>query len=158
MVKWRIQSNLVQFNQRALCFNKREPLFDRRELGLSRRAGGGRILPNWKLFWRLLIQIKKKFFFSTRWLFNEASNPWMLYLSKIGPALKPCMNLKSENVNMGTAGKNFWIFKILHFKMGKWTESENEVTYPPPPPPNEIKNILTPSPLKNPKFQNSNSP
>ena len=38
-------------------------LFDKRKLRLSKRAGAGRIPPNWKLFRRLLIQILKKFFF-----------------------------------------------------------------------------------------------
>ena len=36
--------------------------------------------------------------------------------------LKPCMYLKSENVNIENEGaENFWIFEILYFKMGKWT-------------------------------------
>ena len=30
---------------------------------------------------------KKKFFFFKKGTFNEASDPWMLYLSKIGPAI-----------------------------------------------------------------------
>ena len=30
---------------------------------------------------------KKKYFFFKKGTFNEASDPWMLYLSKIGPAI-----------------------------------------------------------------------
>ena len=48
------------------------PLFDKRALGLSRRAGGGQIPPNSKLFLTLLIQIKKTFS-SKKGTFNEAS-------------------------------------------------------------------------------------
>ena len=40
--------------------------------------------PNSKMFLALLIQIKKNFF-PKKGTFNYASNPWMLYLSKIGP-------------------------------------------------------------------------
>ena len=39
---------------------------------------------NRKLFLKSLIEIKKKFFLK-KGLFNEASNPWKLYLSKISP-------------------------------------------------------------------------
>ena len=45
---------------KGLIFNKRAPLFDKRALGKSRRAGGGRILPNWKMFLTHLVQIEKK--------------------------------------------------------------------------------------------------
>ena len=42
--------------------------------------------PHRKFFFlTFLIQIKKKFFFKKRTLFNEASDTRMLYLSKIGP-------------------------------------------------------------------------
>ena len=37
--------------------------------------------------------------------------------------MKPCMYLKSDNVNIeneGATGKKFKIFEILHFKIGKW--------------------------------------
>ena len=79
---------------------------------------------------------------------------------KLSIYLKPCMYLKSENVNIenvGTTGENFWYFQILHSKMGKWTY--NELTSPKeilphsptPPPPTDIKNILKPP--ENPKFQ-----
>ena len=33
------------------------------------------------------IDIRKKNFFFKKGTFNEASDPWMLYLSKIGPAI-----------------------------------------------------------------------
>ena len=39
-----------------------------------------------KLFLTPLIQIKKKFFFKKGHLFNEVSDPWMLYLFEIVPA------------------------------------------------------------------------
>ena len=68
------------FLKRPLCLNKRTSLFGKRAPGLFRRTDGDRIPPNWRLFLTLLVQIKKSVFF-----FNEASDPWTLYLSKIGP-------------------------------------------------------------------------
>ena len=41
---------------------------------------------------------------------------------KVSIYSKPCVHLKSENVNIeneGAAGKKFWISEILHFKTGK---------------------------------------
>ena len=61
-LKWRIESNCSW--KRVLHFNKRAPLFDKRALGLSRRVAEGWILSNRKFWLTLLIQIKKKFFFS----------------------------------------------------------------------------------------------
>ena len=58
--------------------------FDKKTLGQSRRTGGGWIPPNWDMFFTCLIQIEKNIFFQ-KGTFYEASDPWMLYLSKIGP-------------------------------------------------------------------------
>ena len=80
-LKWRIETNCSW--KRALCFNKRALLFDKEALGLSRRAGGGRILPNRKLFLHFGSN-QEKVFFSKRTFCNKASDPRMLYLSKIG--------------------------------------------------------------------------
>ena len=74
--------------KRPLRFSKRAPLFHKRALGLSRRVSGGRIRPQRKLFLVLFVQIKFVFFFcfffSKRALFDKTSDPWALYLSKIG--------------------------------------------------------------------------
>ena len=87
-----------------------------------------------------------------------------LLLEKENFYLKPCICLKSKNVNIQSedaAGKNFLNLSILHFQMRKWTENELTSPYKIQPPssqdkPPAIKNILI-SP-KNPKFKNSNSP
>ena len=56
-----------------------------------------------------------------KWTENELTSP----LRNV--YLKPCIHLKSENVNIeikGAACENFCIFQILHFKIGKWTQIE----------------------------------
>ena len=62
--------------------------FTKRTLRQSRGAGGGRNLLNRKLFLNSLIEIKKSKIFFKKGTFNKASNPRMLYLSKIGPEKK----------------------------------------------------------------------
>ena len=75
--------------------------------------------------------IKKQFHgFGYFWVPSERwkeTAPWkrkFRFSVKVNIYLKPCMHPKSKNVNIenkGAAGKNFWTFEILHFKMGKWT-------------------------------------
>ena len=84
-------------------------MFDKRELGLSRRAGGGGIPPNWKLFWTFDSN-QEHAFFSKRALFNEASDPQMLYISKIGPEEFNFMSFiykRLENMFGGANNKDF---------------------------------------------------
>ena len=38
--------------------------------------------------------------------------------------LKPCICLKSENVNIENEAKIFWIWESLYSKMREWTENE----------------------------------
>ena len=61
-----------------------EPLFDKKALGQSRRAGESCIPPYQKLLMTTLIYIEKNIFFKKSTV-NKAPDPWMLYLSKIGP-------------------------------------------------------------------------
>ena len=102
--------------------------------------------------------------------------PWTRKLGfsvKVNIYLKPFIRFTSENMNTeneDAAGRNFWIFEILHFKIRKWMEWHHHkkcipTPHPPTPPRpplkgqnkrktqpiHEIKNILT-SP-ENPKFQ-----
>ena len=103
-----------------------------------------------------------------RW---KETAPWkrkLRFSVKVNIYLKPCICLKSENVNIendSATSKIFLDFWNLNFKMWKWTE--NELTspskiYPPPPTPivgqplHKSKNIFTS--LKNTEFKNSNSP
>ena len=44
---------------------------------------------------------KKKYFFFKKGTFNEASDPWMLYLSKIGPAIIKKKIDNTEHQNTG---------------------------------------------------------
>ena len=70
----------------ALCFNKKKSLFNKRALEQSRRAAGGGISPNQNMFGMLTrLTREKHFFFFKKGIFNEASYPPALYLSKIGP-------------------------------------------------------------------------
>ena len=53
-------------------------LFDKKALAQSRRIGGGWISLNESYFWLVSYIIKTNSF--KKRTFNEASNPWMLYL------------------------------------------------------------------------------
>ena len=66
----RIESNYSW--KRDLGFNKREPIFDKRALGQSRRTS------------RCWFKLTKTKFFKNG-IFNKASGPWTLYLSKMDP-------------------------------------------------------------------------
>ena len=95
-----------------------------------------------------------------RW---KETAPWkrkFRFSVKANIYLKPCICLKSENMNTeneGTTSEYFWNFWNLAFqneKMdGEWTDlnirniTSPHIGYPPP----EIENILTST--KNPKFQ-----
>ena len=86
--KWRIfLSNIKELDQIVHLNDhftlKKGTFFDKRALGQSRRTDGHQIPHNQKIFLISIIYIKKNDFFFN---FNEASDPQMLYLSKIGPA------------------------------------------------------------------------
>ena len=94
------------------------------------------------------------------WVVTEGRKetaPWTRKFSfsvKVNIYLNPCIYLKSENVNIENeraAGKMFWIFEFLHFKMGKWTKNELNTSHRKTSP--DIKNILT-----SPKTQYSKIP
>ena len=71
--------------------------FTKKALRQSRGAGGGRNLLNRKLFLNSLIEIKKSKIFFKKGTFNKASNPRMLYLSKIGPEKKERIILNCDD-------------------------------------------------------------
>ena len=76
--------NEIVFEKRLLASIKGKFCLTKGHLGYQEGYVEVKYPPHRKLFLALLIQIRKKFFLK-RALFNEASDPWMLYLSKIGP-------------------------------------------------------------------------
>ena len=80
-----MQNWIKLFLKKGPSFNKRAPLSDKRAPGLCRMAYGGLIHPIGSCFWHFWFKSRKKNFFPKRALYNEVSDPWTLYFSKIGP-------------------------------------------------------------------------
>ena len=71
--------------------------------------------------------------------------PWTRKLGfsvKVNIYLKPFIHFTSENMNIeneDAAGRNFWIFEILHFKIRKWMEWHHYKKCIPTPPSQRTK-------------------
>ena len=84
-LKWRMESNCSW--KSALCFNKRALLFDKETLGLSEGRVEVESSLTWSCLWHIWFKSRKTSFFPKKGTFNETTNPWILYLPKIGLAL-----------------------------------------------------------------------